>query len=294
MFLLVGGDSEIGAATCRLMKARGHSVAATTRRRLLVADDRPYLDLVQPLNDWRPPDGVQGACVFAAVARMAACANDPAGSTHINVTQTLALIDRLIARGIHVLFLSTNLVFDGATAHVPADAPTCPVCEYGRQKALTEGALRDRMARGEPVAILRLGKVVSPEMPLILDWIENLIAGHPIRAFTDMQMAPVPTEIVTAAIVRLLQDKVRGIFQLTGPRDVSYAETGYRLTERLGVNKALVTATEAATMGLPIGATPHHTTLDSRTLRERYGLGVPDAWEVIEMLMETGRKRGPA
>ena len=31
----------------------------------------------------------------------------------INVTQTLALTDKLLARGIYVLFLSTNQVFDG-------------------------------------------------------------------------------------------------------------------------------------------------------------------------------------
>ena len=63
---------------------------------------------------------------------------------------------------------------------------TCPVSEYGRQKARTEAALRQHMDRGAPVAILRLAKVVSPDMPLIDGWIEALAAGKPIRAFRDM------------------------------------------------------------------------------------------------------------
>src|SRR5262245_24178555 len=167
MMLLVGGDSEIGAATYRALKAQGVAVSATTRRRDRIAEDRPYLDLAAELNDWAPPPGTRSACIFLAIARLADCANDPAGSARINVTKTLKLIDWLVAQDVHVVFLSTDKVFDGMTPHVRADAPTCPVSEYGRQKARTEATLRQHMDRGAPVAILRLGKVVSPVMPLI-------------------------------------------------------------------------------------------------------------------------------
>ena len=90
MLLIVGGDSEIGAATARAMQARGLAVAATTRRREVVTPDRPLLDLAAPLDDWEPPPGTKAACLCAAVARLAACADDPQGSAHINVVQTLA------------------------------------------------------------------------------------------------------------------------------------------------------------------------------------------------------------
>src|SRR6516162_6876329 len=108
MFLIVGGDSEIGAATYRLMKAQGISVFATTRRPDRIAAARPYLDLAVPLDDWAPPQGTRAACVCAAVERLSACANDPRTSAQINVAHTLALIDKLVARRIYVLFLSSN------------------------------------------------------------------------------------------------------------------------------------------------------------------------------------------
>ncbi len=92
MFLIVGGDSEIGAAAYRAMKAQGTAVAATTRRSEHVAPDRPFLDLAAPLDDWAPPPGTQAVCLCAAIARLAACADDPEGSAHINVVQTLALV----------------------------------------------------------------------------------------------------------------------------------------------------------------------------------------------------------
>ena len=186
MFLIVGGDSEIGAATYRAMKAQGVAVAATTRRRDRVAPDRPFLDLAAPLDDWAPPPGTQAVCLCAAIARLAACADDPQGSAHINVVQTLALAEKLLARGIAVLFLSTNQVFDGRTPHERAEAPHSPVSEYGRQKARAEAALLRQMESGAPVAILRLAKVVSDTMPLIGGWIKDLTAARPIRVFNDL------------------------------------------------------------------------------------------------------------
>jgi dTDP-4-dehydrorhamnose reductase len=282
MLLLVGGDSEIGAATARAMAGRGIAGVATTRRRDRASPERPFLDLAAPLGDWRPPEGTRAACLFVAVARLAACAADPAGSAHINVTQTLALVDRLVAQKIHVLFLSTNQVFDGSRAQLPADAPHSPVSEYGRQKALTEAALMQRMQSGAPVAILRLAKVVSPDMALMRDWIGALKQQKPIRAFRDMTMAPAPTALVSDVILALLQDWAAGIFQFTGPRDVSYAETGRYLAERVRADPRLVEETSALDNGLPEGATPHNTTLDSSAIRERFALQCPDAWPVID------------
>ena len=144
MWLLVGGDSEIGAATHQFLKARGHAVSATTRRKQNVAIDRPFLDLSAPLDTWEPPAGTTAACIFAAIARIAACDADPQGSGYVNVTQTLALADQLLARGIPVLFLSTNHVFDGKAPNVAANAAYSPTTEYGRQKVAAETALRAR------------------------------------------------------------------------------------------------------------------------------------------------------
>jgi dTDP-4-dehydrorhamnose reductase len=282
MFLIVGGDSEIGAAAYSTILARGHKVAATTRRRDRVSPERPFLDLAARLDTWQTFPEIKAVCVCAGVARMAACAADPENSAHINVDRTLALIDKLVARGIYVLFLSTNQVFDGHAAHVPADAPYSPVSEYGRQKARTEAALRERMAHGAPAAILRLAKVISPRMPLLEGWVTDLSTGKPISAFSDMMLAPTPTELVCSVIGALMKDRAIGTFQLTGPRDVSYAEAGRFIATRLGVATSLVKEKSARSAGLPKGATPPNTTLDSRLIRQRYSIVVPDVWDVIE------------
>jgi dTDP-4-dehydrorhamnose reductase len=288
MFLIVGGDSEIGGAAFAALKAENQPVAATTRRRDRVAQDQALFDLAASLEGWEPPQGATSACVCAAVARLADCAADPRATAYINVTQTLALVDKLLKRGIYVLFLSTNQVFDGSIPRVPPDAPHSPVSEYGRQKACTESALQDYMARGASVGILRLAKVVSPRMALLQRWIAELSNGTPISAFTDMTLAPTQMASVTSAISALLGERAAAVFQLTGPRDVSYADVGRFLAGKLGVEESLVQGSSARAAGLPEGATPLHTTLDSSVLRDRFGLEVPDVWQVIESVTSSG------
>jgi dTDP-4-dehydrorhamnose reductase len=287
MWLLVGGDSEIGSATHRFLRGQGLSVAATTRHRGAVASDRPFLDLSIPLDFWEPPPGTTAACLFAAAARIVTCDSDPEGSRLVNVTQTLVLVDKLLDRGIPILFLSTNQVFDGTVPNVAPDAAYSPTTEYGRQKVLTETTLRARIERGFPAAILRLAKVVSPDMPLLQNWINSLAKGEPIRAFSDMTMAPAETAMVSAVIAALMKDAARGIFQLTGPSDLSYFEIGCHIADKLGAKRALVNESKTDDVGLPTGSARMHTTLDSSRLRDGYGFAAPNTLKIVDALIHT-------
>jgi len=291
MWLVIGGESEIGSAVHRHFRECREPALATTRRQKLAGVERPYLDIASSLEQWVPPADTRGACIAAAVARLSECAADPAGSALINVDSTLRLIDGLLARGVYVVYLSTNQVFDGSVPNVPADAPVNPVSEYGKQKARAEKGVRALMKQGAPLSILRLAKVISPRMPLLKDWVETLATGHPIRAFHDMMVAPAPISTVTEAIAALMRGASRGIYQLTGPRDVSYADVGRYIAQQLGVDCNLVKTVSAKSLGMPIGATPRHTTLDGTTLRAAHGIVAPDVWQVLNpVLSETAAR----
>jgi dTDP-4-dehydrorhamnose reductase len=291
--LLVGGDSEIAAATLEYMQHYGFRVVATTRRTERLAAGRIFLDLAPPLTEWQPPPGTRTACIFAAVGHLLDCHRDPAGSALINVTRTLELVELLVARGIYVLFLSTNQVFDGSRTQTPASTRLSPVSEYGRQKARTETRLQAMMSAGAPVAILRLAKIVAPGMTLLRQWQQTLAARQPIHPFADMFMAPTPIGVAAAAIAALISNQSQGIWQLSGPQDVSYAEIGSYIGWRLRADSALVQAVSAASIGMPEGSTPDHTTLDSSALRSSFGIASPEPWATIDGVLalppNTGR-----
>jgi dTDP-4-dehydrorhamnose reductase len=104
-----------------------------------------------------------------------------------------------------------------------------------------------------------------------------------------MPMAPTPVALVAAVIERLPSEPRPGIVQLTGPRDIAYSEVALQLAGKLGADPALVEKVSAYSAGLPAGSTAPHTTLDSSTLRDRFGIVVPDAVTVIDNLFETCR-----
>ena len=284
MFLIIGGDGEVGQGLAAGLRAAGAPVVCTTRRAVASAG-WVHLDLAAIPADWAPPEGTQAACITAAVARLAACEADPAGAARVNVAGTIALAESLAARGIYTLFLSTNQVFDGTVPNAAADAPLCPVSTYGRQKAQTETALREMMARGAPVGILRLSKIVSPGMQLFAGWRDSLAAGKPVKAFTDMTFAPVPAAVVTEAIMARLQARAATVAQLTGPRDISYFEAARHIALLQDANPALVLAGSAAAPGLAPVSIPKHTTLDCSLLREAWRIFVPDALEVVSVAL---------
>jgi dTDP-4-dehydrorhamnose reductase len=267
------------------MQRHGFPAVATTRRAERLPDGRTFLDLASPLAAWQPPAETRAACIFAAVGHLVDCQRDPVGSALINVTRTVELIERLVAREVYVLFLSTNQVFDGSRPQVPAATPLAPVSEYGRQKACTETRLQAMMTAGAPVGILRLAKIVAPGMPLLGQWQAALAAGQPVNAFRDMVMAPTPIDVAAAAITALLGERSCGIWQLSGPEDIAYAEIAAYIAERLDADPALVRPVTAASAGMPEGSTPRHTTLDNSALRARFDIAAPAPWPTIERVL---------
>lgn len=239
MWLIVGGDSELGSA----LKARAPSIATSRRGNGLL------LDLAN--DDWYIPKGITAAVICAAITKLQACEADPEGTSRINVTQTLRLADRLLDRGIPVLFISSNHVFDGTIPFIPPDSPHSPVSEYGRQKAKAELGFMERGC-----GILRFGKILSPNTPLIREWSEKIWSHQPIRAYSDLVMSPIYISEACEAIESVMGKS--GIYQLTGERDISYLEFAHRIAP----DPSLVIEAKAANQDFPAGFIRKYTTLE--------------------------------
>lgn len=277
--LIVGGDSLIGGHAARRLAEAGLTVHATTRRTdgALRSPDRPFVDLAA--REWSALDDTRYriAVLCAAVARLADCRRDPDGAAAVNVTGTLALARQLARQGTRVLLLSTNQVFDGTAAPQRADGPPNPVTEYGRQKAAAETGILALPG----TAVLRLTKIVYPGMALFDGWVANLRAGCPIAPFGDFRFAPVEVGLVAETILRLCclgsLDMV-GIWQLSAPADITYADAANHIAERLGCDPALVRPVFGAASGALGGDLPPPlSALDSRRIRDKLGLAQPDA-----------------
>jgi dTDP-4-dehydrorhamnose reductase len=273
--LVVGGDSFIGEALVRRLRAANWRVWSTTRRQAS-APGVIRLDLGGELPELPQVDA---AVICAARARLNDCAADPVGSRRVNVDGAARIVAALARQGAYPLFLSTDKVFDGLVPQRRREEATCPRTEYGRQKADAERAVR---AVGG--SVLRLCKVVSPELPLIAEWRRSLLEGRPITPFTDMFVAPVPLAHVCRLIERLLTARMEGVFHCTGAEDRSYAALAEALAAALEADVGLIRAAPCDPEVHPLEARPPHSTLAMDLETARFGLAQPAFADVLREL----------
>jgi dTDP-4-dehydrorhamnose reductase len=275
-WLVVGGDSLVGAAVLAELDRVGIRALGTTRRPARAGPGRPLLDLASA-DRWNLPTRVDVAVLCAAIARQADCRRDPAGSYNVNVTATSALAKKLADSGAFIVFASSNAVFDGLQPHrLPEDA-TDPRSEYGRQKAVAE---KEVLSLG--AGIVRLTKVFGATVPLFEGWLSSLRSHQPIHPFADMVMAPVPAEFAAQALLAVGRRRAAGITQVSGQVDVTYADAagfGARLTES---DQQLVQPVSYRSAGIEPQDVPEHTTLDTTRLRDELCLEPPLVWTTIE------------
>ena len=277
--LVVGAESALGAALVACLTARGVPVLGTSRRgtpRLLP------LDLAASPSTWNLPKAVRASVICAATTSTAECRRHPDRARVINIDATVELTARLVAEGAHVVFPSSNQVFDGTVAFAVADTTPCPVTAYGRMKAEAEAAI---LELGETTLVARLTKIIHRQMPLFAGWQDALRRGQPIHPFADLPMAPLTPGFAAEAIAAAVAHGLAGIVQVSAAADVTYAEVAERLARDVGLSASLVQPVSATSGETDIEHVPRHTTLDTTTLRERLGIAPPSPWIAVDALL---------
>lgn len=236
--LIVGADGVIGSALESHLVSVGFQTAGTTRRLNQLPINRIYLDLEDTntfINLERQKYKV--AVICSAITSQQLCDDNPVCARRINVDGTIALAELLSKKDTHIIFLSTNLVFDGSRPHYRADAKKSPVTEYGRHKAFVEDYLSSHNSN---TATIRLGKVMPRSFPLFMDWQSRLQSGRPVYPYYNKTMAPISLALAVKIIAWLVAQQKPGIFQATACSDITYAEAALYLANALNLSSSLI------------------------------------------------------
>ena len=233
--LVVGGDSQIGSALSDYWRENNIPFHATTRHKKMVADHCPIIDL-NNIDNFQNIKFYKSAVICAAITDIAECEKNPDRTREVNVVGTVELIKQFSKKGTHVVFLSSNQVFDGQHPMQSPNAARKPITEYGRQKAEVEVFIESL----SNACILRMTKVIHPGMELLIKWKKILSNGQPILAFTDLSVSPISINDVIQKVDSLVQKKANGIFQLSGDKDISYFEFAQEFAVSNGYSEKLV------------------------------------------------------
>lgn len=282
--LIVGADGQVGKALSNAYASINYKVYETTRNKESINSTRVYFELSDNLHfDSLPIDAVDTVIICAGITRLRDCHENPQQSRFINVHQTRKLAEYLFDKGKFVVFLSTNLVFDGSVPFVETDMKPCPTTEYGRQKAETETNLQ---LLSDHISIVRVSKIIGPGNALLTHWKKSLDCGEKIKAYSDLFMSPVPLSTVTKAIQKIVEHKMAGIVQLSANQDISYFDTAIMCADLLNVNADLVHAIPSDLLQGIYSSPAKFTTLDTRALTKEMRIDIPDVEWTISKFIE--------
>lgn len=261
--LIVGGDGVIGTALNDAILLQKGCVICTTRRRQAVSQERLFLDLqdASSVNDFDISD-YRIAYFCAGLSKYSDVETNASAGERINVTNTLLLCSRLMEAGCAIVFLSTAAVFDGEHPYPGEADPACPNTRYGRQKHQVEQSLMDlRQRLNAQVMIVRLTKVMAPDMPLINGWRNSLTRGEVIAPFMDLRLSPVSLSYAVAGLLSIGTLKESGTFHLSGKNDMTYADIARELLLRWRYPASLIDPATSADSGIFLPYAPRYPSL---------------------------------
>jgi dTDP-4-dehydrorhamnose reductase len=276
----------------------------------LVAAGRPELDLASPAAELAArledlltalgPTLVINAAAYTAVDR-AESESDLAQA--VNATAVGVLAGACARRGIPLVHLSTDYVFDGSGERPwREDDPTGPLGVYGASKLAGEAALREA---GGPHLLLRVSWVFGQEGANFVRTMLRLAAQRPaLQVVSDQVGGPTSAESIATTLLTLAEPMTRdrspldrsarfpwGTYHYAGVPVVSwfgFASEIFRQAVELGLVDRVPELTSIPTSAYPTPASrPGNSRLDCGRFRQAFGLPLPDWRSDLRTCLQT-------
>ena len=190
----------------------------------------------------------------AAMTNVDACELDPGACRLQNITATEHMVQAAKRHGAHLIFLSTDFIFDGkAGPYREEDAPA-PLSVYGHSKLegerIVQAAGLERWAIARTIIVYGTARGLSRGNVVL--WAKGALEkGTPIQVVDDQWRMPTLAEDLADGCIRIAKRGATGIFHLSGPDGMSILELVRRTGAFFGLPTDNVGRVKSASLGQP-------------------------------------------
>jgi dTDP-4-dehydrorhamnose reductase len=204
---------------------------------------------VERVLDEARPDAVVHT---AALTNVDGCERDRDLARAINTDGTGNVARACAARGLRLVHLSTEYVFDGATGPYREDDPVNPLGWYAKTK---EAGERQVMAAGGNWSIARTtiiyGYAPHVRANFVLWLIGQLKDGKRVRIVHDQIGSPTLADNLAEMVLALARSDVGGVFNTVGADVMSRIDFARQIAEAFGLDAGLIDPISTAELGQP-------------------------------------------
>jgi dTDP-4-dehydrorhamnose reductase len=208
------------------------------------------------------------------VASIDGCVEAPELAQKLNAELPGEIAEAAHARGIKVLYISTDAVFDGQKGdYLETDTPN-PQNLYAQTKLDGERAV---LAASPDAIVARVnfyGWSLSGKRSLAEFFFNNLGDGNPIKGFTDVYYNPMLVNDLAEILLLMLCKGLSGIYHVVSSEKLSKYDFAVRLANTFGFDPELISPISVEDMGLK-GKRTNHLTLNTEKLSRELNIQLP-------------------
>lgn len=278
MRILVTGASGLLGLNLGLQMASTHEITGVDRSKLGAVPFRLLnADLLETGACSRIIDAVRPEAVIhtAANALLDACETDPAGARRLNTDLPGKLAEICITRGIRLIHISTDAVFDGTKdgIYTESDAPN-PLSVYAQTKLDGEKAVLSANPDAVVARVNFFGWSLSGSRSLVEFFFNNLNAGRQCNGFNDVWFCPMFVGDLAETLVRMLDRGLSGLYHVVGSESQTKYDFGVQVAHQFGFDHQLVIPESVEESGLTARRS-HNLRLSVHKLSTDLGIEIP-------------------
>lgn len=186
----------------------------------------------------------------AGLADVDECERNPQRARELNVQMTQHVASLAAATDAHLVYFSTDAVFDGTEPWSSEDASPNPINVYGETKREGEQAV---MRGHDTVTVVRtnfFGWTDSGESSLAEWMLGTLDSGDELSGFEDVYFTPIYAGDLANSVVELLKQGHTGIVHLAGSERLSKLEFAHALADVFDYSSSLITPIKVSDLDL--------------------------------------------
>lgn len=276
---MITGARGLLGLNLALQAAETHTVIGVDKLDILKPEsfEMRQIDLAEPGAAARALDEVQPDWVIhcAALANVDACEDQPELAQRLNTELPGQLAAETTKRGMRLVHLSTDAVFDGYRGDYKEDDATHPLSHYAQTKLEGEQAV---MAAAPSAIVARVnffGWSQSGRRSLAEFFFYKLSQGKAVNGFEDVYFCPLLANHLADVLMEMLAKGLHGLYHVVSPEKLSKYEFGVRLAHTFGLDADLITAIPVAEAGLKAKRS-QNLTLNTDKLTRDLGHPAPD------------------
>jgi dTDP-4-dehydrorhamnose reductase len=269
-WLITGASGQLGGYLLRELQGTSAYILAWSHARsgelfgfALHSVDLGQRDRVVDAFKEARPDAVLHLAAYSAVGD---CYRNPDHAHRINTDGTLLLAELASAAGARMVYVSTDMVFDGSKGHYREGDVAKPLSVYGRSKLAPEAGV----LAAPRCTVARVSLMFGPTLigrPYFFDQqLHKMQDGLAVSWFEDEWRSPLALQTAAQALLVLARSDVTGLLHLGGPQRMSRLEMGLQLAAVYGLDPALVIPAKQASVSTP-EPRPRDLSLDSAKWR---------------------------